>query len=100
MNIILTPTKYSHIYLSVKDNNLIILFLYEKENDKDNLKSLAKKIYQELKYFSAEKLFYLDNIFFNKKNALVFKYNFKYSSGIFPAVELLKLEEFYNQNEE
>ena len=100
MNIIFTPTKYSNIYFSIKDNNLIILFLYEKENDKDNLKSLAKKIYQELKFFSAEKIFYLDNIFVDKKNALVFKYNFKHSCGILPAVELLKLEEFFNQNEE
>ena len=100
-DIIFNTTKNPNICISIYNEeigkrSLIILFFYDKEGEKDYIINRARKIYEELKYFSVEKLSYLDKIPDREnRKVILFRYSFKYSVGISSAIDTLMMEDFY-----
>ena len=99
-------TKNLKIYISnhfdkyLNKRYLLIMYLFNTDYEKVCLVNQARKILDELKYFSAEKLAYLEKVpNFQGKRVIIFRYNFKYACGINSAIDTLKMEEFYTNEE-
>ena len=107
-DILFNQTKFSNIWISdhyfdngdyKKDRCIVILFLYKNKIEEEKIINHSKKIYEVLKYFGSQKLGYFTNApKFEGNNTILFKYDFRYKSGITPALAILELEDYFYGN--
>ena len=91
-------SNYLDKYLNTK--YLLIMYLFDTDYERVCLVNHARKILEELKYFSAEKLAFLEKLpKYQGKRAILFRYSFKYTCGIDPAIDMLIMEKFYAKDE-